>query len=304
MDRLCGNGSSPSMASRRIGCGVARLLAVVTVLGVAGAPAAGAADRSRKEPPRPQKLWNAYPLESAGTPSPQPPASSGRFRPRSAASRGTSDSGDRKSSLLLWVAVGAFGAAVVAFAVSWRGAAPVWRARRRVSSAGERLRAFNADPATRTQGPRETSGEGLALAAHRPHVAWPEVRRLHVPGGRFARKLSQVLHKGADTRAQPRDFSADAVSSAQPRDAEDRDAARERAVLKRKRAAATSEEVRKLRDKKRAVTQERDQREIGALKAKLADPPTKSPIAPGVAGGHEFERRSTLPARPAQKGER
>lgn len=302
MNRLCGNGSSPSMASRRIGYGVARLLAVVTVLGVAGAPAAGAADRSRKEPPRPQKLWNAYPLDSGGTRSPQSPAGSGRFTPPSAAARGTSDSGDRKSSLLLWIAVGTFGAAVVAFAVSWRGAAPVWRARSRLSSAGERLRAFNADPGTRTQG-LETSEEGLARAAHRPQVGRPEVRGLHVPGVRFALTLSQVLHKSADTRAQPRDFSADAVPSARPRDAEDHDAARERAVLRRKRAAATSEEVRKLRDKKRAVTQERDQRENGVLKAKLADPPTK-PIAPGVAGGHEFERRSTLPARPAQKGER
>jgi hypothetical protein len=250
------------MASRRIGSSPPRLFAAVALIAAVLAPAAAAHAAVKAPPPRPQpqKLWNAYPLESGGPQS--PPRSSGRTKPPVGASRSSNGSGQGPSRLLLWIALGCFGASLVAFAVAWRESAPVRRVRRGLITAGELLAAFGADLVSRLQRLRIASAERLALAAHGQGVTWREVRGLRLPGAWSARTSNQALNRPTPPPAEPDEFSPD-----------DYDAAREQAVLKRKLAGAPSEEVRRLRAKNGGVTNGRDKHwETGVLRAKLADP--------------------------------
>jgi hypothetical protein len=251
------------MASRRIGSSPPRLIVAVALIAAVLAPAAAAHAAVKAPPPRPQpqKLWNAYPLESGGPQS--APRSSGRTKPPVGASRSSNGSGQGPSRLLLWIALGCFGASLVAFAVAWRETAPVRRVRRGLITVGELLEAFGADLVSRLQRLRIASAERLVLAARGPGVTWHEVRGLRLPGARLARTSNQVLSEPPPPPAESDEFSPD-----------DYDAAREQAVLKRKLAGAPSEEVRRLRAKNGGVTNGRDKQwETGVLRAKLADPP-------------------------------
>jgi hypothetical protein len=251
------------MASRRIGSSPPRLFVAVALIAAVLVPAAAAHAAVKappRPPPQPQKLWNAYPLGSGGPQSPS--RSSGRTKPPAGASHRSNGSGQGPSRLLLWIALGCFGASLVAFAVAWRETAPVRRVRRGLITGGELLAAFGADLVSRLQRLRIASAERLALAAHGPDVTWREVRGLRLAGARLARTSNQVLSKPPQPPAESDEFSPD-----------DYDAAREQAVLKRKLAGAPSEEVRRLRAKNGGVTNGRDKQwETGVLRAKLADP--------------------------------
>jgi hypothetical protein len=98
-----------------------------------------------------------------------------------------------------------------------------------------------------------------------------------------------VPNKAIQPPAEPDDLSVEVVPERRPPEADeadDYDAAREQAVLKRKLATAPSEEVRTLRAKNGGVTNGRDEQwETGVLRAKLAEAPTKTRRAtPGTAG--------------------
>jgi len=179
------------------------------------APAGAGASAKEPPPPRPVRLWKAYPLDAPRGDAAQPGARIRSSKPGPAA---RSSEPAERSSLLLWISLCAFAAAVVAIVISWR-AHLAW-ARGGVKSARQRAARL-----------RTTRQKGLPPAAH---------------AARTARQNGPV----------------------------DDAAVHERALLKRKQATATSESLKKLKEKKREETRERYKpREIGVLKAKLADRP-------------------------------
>jgi hypothetical protein len=230
--------------------------------------------------PQPQELWHAYPLDAKATQG-QPHKPRARVPSPSTTAR---ESGGGPSSLLLWISLAAFAASLLAFAVSWRESLRLRRMRRALLLAGDNVRAFCRDLATGMRRLRPSRTSRLALIARRPNFRRTEPRQL-------AQVLTDVLHQRTATHPQNVDVGLHSVLS--PREEpEGSDAAREREVLKQKRAAATSAEVRKLKEKTRAVASDTARRdEIRMLKAKLADSPESSPGA-------------MLAARRVQKGER
>jgi hypothetical protein len=128
-----------------------------------------------------------------------------------------------------------------------------------VADAPGRIRAIGTDLGARAQRLHAVE-KGLVLAAHGPRVAWPDRRSVHLPGIRFVRALTEALQERSMVRPHGKSLAVDVVSA---RDGE-------RAVLKRKRAAAASETAKKLREREK-------EREVGVLKAKLsAIPPDPS----------------------------
>jgi hypothetical protein len=149
------------------------------------------------------------------------------------AARPPASSGD-SSRLYLWIALGALGAASAVFTLSWAG--HVGRARERLLVQGREL----AGSLRRVGFAAE---EGLALAAQ----------------GRRARRLTPRVEDVEVERVRP------------PRPLE-RDAARERHVLKQKRAGTASSGIEKLKQKTRRPAEA----EVDVLKAKLAVAPTRN----------------------------
>jgi len=244
MDRLCGNESSTSIASRRIGFSGACLLVLFALSAAVPGPATGAGPAAKSPPgPQPQKLWNAYPLERQGSTGSARGSGHGKAAP--AASRSSNDSGRGSSSFLLWVALVCFGASLVAFAVGWREASPARRFRRSLITFGDGLGAFAADVVSWAVRPRATPAQPFALPAP------------------------------AHTPAEPHDLKREVAQLQRPRAVDDYDAAREQAVLKRKRAAVASDEIRTLRAKNGGQEPDgrSEHREAGVLKAKLAASP-------------------------------
>jgi len=285
MSRLCGNGSSAPIASRRVERRPVVLLLVAAGALVAGSLVASstalAEGSGKPSHPQPQKLWNAYPLDPKGAQGqPQKPQ-----KPRSTSPSTTArQSGGGSSSLVpLWIGLAAFAASLLAFAVSWRESPRLRPTRRALILAGDNVRAVGRDLASAMRRLRPPRTNQLALIPRRPSFRRTEPREL-------AQVLTDVLHDHAATRAQTVDVRLHSVPSLRE-EPEGSDAARERAVLKQKRAAATSAEVRKLKEKTRAPYDTGRRDEIGMLKAKLADSPESSPGA-------------TLAARRVQKGER
>jgi hypothetical protein len=219
MNRVCGREwVSPEASRRRLRHALVILSAVLvalTVCTVAGAESG--------QPPQPQPLWHAYPLDA------NPPAT--RTTPSPA--RRPASSGD-SSRLYLWIALGALGAAIVVFTLSWAG--HVGRARERLLVQGGELAGW-----LRRVG--LAAEEGLALAAQ----------------GRRGRGLTPGVEDVEVERVRP------------PRPLE-RDAARERHVLKQKRADSASSGIEKLKQKTRRPAEE----EVDVLKAKLAVAPTRN----------------------------
>jgi hypothetical protein len=100
-------------------CGIhLRVLALCAALAVLGLTAGAARADNAAPSPQPQNLWHAYPLDN-GSRSPAAPRAT-----RAAARTSSTDSG--RSTVLLWVAVAAFGAAAAAFAVSRRRSGRPW----------------------------------------------------------------------------------------------------------------------------------------------------------------------------------
>jgi hypothetical protein len=263
MKRLCVKEDPPSAPIRVVGRRrIAHLLAAAGAVFAVLAPAAPAgAGGSGNEPPqpRPARLWKAYPLDAPRGGAAQPRAHVRSSKP-GAAPR-SSESGERPS-LLLWISLAAFAAAVLAIVISWR-AHLAW-VRGGVKRGRQRAARLMARPQS-----------DLTLAARAAPTGRPQ-GRLHA--------LTDALHSRVPTRTWLHEVDGHAAPSARQVGPVDRDATQERALLKRKQAAATSESVKKLKEKKPAETRERYKgHEIGVLKAKLADRP---------------------PARSAQKGER
>lgn len=285
MSRLCGNGSSAPTASRRIELRPLAVLLAVAVAAVSGflvaSSTALAESSGGPSHPQPQKLWNAYPLDAKGAQG-QPQEPRGRATSPSTAPR--ESGGGSSSLLLLWISLAAFAASLLAFAVSWRESPRLRPTRRALILAGDNVRAFCIDLAAGARRLRPSLTSRLALIARRPSVRRTEPRPL-------AEVLTDVLHQRTAPRPQNGDAGLRSVPS--PREEPDgSEAARERALLKQKRAAATSAEVRKLKEKTRAEAHDTARRdEIGMLKAKLADSPESAPGA-------------MLAARLVQKGER
>jgi hypothetical protein len=272
------------MASRRIEPRPLALLLAVAVSAVGflvASPTALAEGSGRPSHPQPEKLWNAYPLDgNSAEGQPQKP----RGRVTSASTTPRQSGGGKSSLLLLWISVAAFAASLLAFAVSWRESPRLRPTRRALILAGDNVRAFCRDLAAGARRLRPLLTSRLALIARGPSPRRTDPRGL-------AEVLTDVLHQRTAARPQSADAGLHSVPS--PGEEPDgSDAARERAVLKEKRAAATSAEVRKLKEKTRAVAYDTARRdEIGMLKAKLAD---SSESAPGAM----------LAARQVQKGER
>jgi hypothetical protein len=243
------------MASRRIGWGPLPPLLVVgaAFVGLLLASSAALAAGSKGRPhPQPQQLWNAYPLDAKGSQEqlqkPSAPATAPETTPR--------QSGGGSSSLLLvWISLAAFGASLLAFAVSWRASPRLRPALRALILAGDNVRAFGVGLAAEMRLLRRAPAERLAL------VAPTEPSQL-------TRLLTDVLHERLHALPAP------------PEEPQATNGARERAVLKEKRAEAALADVRKLKDKTRAAARETDRRdEVGILKAKLADSPESAPGA-------------------------
>lgn len=269
------------MASRRVERWPFALLLVVAVAAVAGflgaSPASLAAGSGERPHPQPQKLWNAYPLDAKGIHAPRGRVTSPSPTPRE--SRGGSS-----SLLLLWISLAAFGASLVGFAVAWRESPRLRSTRRALIFAGDNVRAFGRDLAAGMLRLRSSSSGRLAMIARRPSAG-------RAAPGQLAQVLSAVLHELTPPRPQNAEVRLHALPSPQE-EPEASDTARERAVLKQKRAAATSAEVRKLKEKTRAVARDTQRiDEIAMLKAKLADSVETS------SGG-------AFAARGLQKGER
>jgi hypothetical protein len=271
------------MASRRI-----ERRPLVLLLAVAGTALSGflvasstalAAGSGGPSHPQPQQLWNAYPLDAKG-PQGQPEKPRGRVTSPSTTPR--ESGGGASSLLLLWVSLAAFAASLLAFAVSWRESPWLRPTRRALILAGDNVRAFCRDLAAAVRRLRPSLTTRLALVARRPSRTEPR---------QLAQVLTDVLRQRTAARQQNAGVGLHSVPS--PREEpEASDVARERAVLKQKRAAATSAEVRKLKEKTRAEAHDTARRdEIGMLKAKLADSPESSP-------------GEMLAARLVQKGER
>jgi hypothetical protein len=254
MKRLCANEDPPSPATREIGrrC-IAHLVAAAgAAFAVLALAAPAGADVSGKEPPqpRPQVLWNAYPLDAPRGGTAQPKAHVQSSKPKPAASPHSRASGKR-SSRLLWISLAAFAAALAVIAISWR--ANVAWARGRVKRA--RRRAARLLP---------TPQKDLTPGAHPAPTARPE--------GTPPDTLTDALEARAATHTVLHKTDAHAAPSARQDGPVDRAANQEQTLLKRKQAVATSESVKKLKEKKRVETRERYTRhEIGVLKAKLAD---------------------------------
>jgi hypothetical protein len=285
MSRLFGNGSSAPIASRWVERRPVALLLVAAGAVVAGflvASSTALAEGSGKPShPQPQKLWNAYPLDPKGAQGQPQKTQKPRITSPSTPAR---ESGGGSSSLLpLWISLAAFAASVLAFAVSWRESPRLRPTRRALILAGDNVRAVGRDLAAAMRRLRPPRTNQLALIAHRTSSGRTEPRQL-------AQVLTDVLHQHAATRPENVDVGLHSVPSP-PEETEVSDADRERAVLKQKRAAATSAEVRKLKEKTRAPYDAGRRDEIGMLKAKLADSPESS------AG-------AMLAARRVQKGER
>jgi hypothetical protein len=271
MNRLCWKRCSAAPTTRE---GARRRAARVLAIGGAALAflvlaASASAAGSGKEPPQPKPnpLWNAYPLDAPRGSGEQPPARVRRSTPTPAASSRSSGS-DNGSSLLLWISLAAFGAALIAFAISWR--AHVAWAGPGVMRARERFRAAGARVATRVERLLAAPEKGLTLVAQGPRLAWPE-RRLQA--------LTEALHERVAMRSRRRDVRTEPVA---PNDSVNGAETPEQALLRRKRAAATSEALKKLKEKNGAETREHyKQHEVGVLKAKLADPSTPRPAEKG-----------------------
>ncbi len=266
MKRLCVNEDLPSPPIRVVGRRrIAHLLAAAGAAFAVLAPAApaGAAGSGNEPPqPRPERLWKAYPLDGprAGTAQPQvhvrsskPGAPQPRAHVRSSkpdAAPRASESGGRPS-LLLWISLAAFAAAALAIVISWR--AHVAWARGGVKRARQRAVRLRAAPQ-----------KSLTPAAHAART------------GRLEGRLTHALHARVARRAWLNEVDAHAAPSARQYGPVDHAAVHERVLLKRKQAAATSESLKKLKEKKRVETRERYKpHEIGVLKAKLADRPAQ-----------------------------
>jgi hypothetical protein len=249
MSRLCGNRCSSPTASRRVERRPLLLLLVVATTSFVTAPSpAQAASPATPPHPQPQKLWNAYPLDAKGAQAQTatPPA---RHTPSPSAAR---ESRGGSSSLWLWISLAAFAASLLAFTVAWRESPRLRRARRALIGAGDNVRALRRARRTRA-----------ALLAREPGPRRAEPEEL-------VQLLTTVLNQDTPSHEQNGDVEPQVVPSAEP------DAARQHEVLKRKRAAATTAEVQRLKEKTRPTAHGRRD-EIGTLKAKLVDSSELSP---------------------------
>jgi hypothetical protein len=243
MAQVCGTHPGLRVARwRPRGLRVLRALALCAAAAalVSTTEAARADSAPPRHPPQPQNLWHAYPLDDRSPGASPTPASPAAAEPTSTNSNG--------APVLLWVAVAAFGAAAVAFAVWWRRSGRSW-------PLADRL----------------VADHGLVFATQGPHVHARVSPRLQVSVARLTRMFTETVRRPAPVDAKVEQSPA-ANASAAPDDS-----AAERSLLKRKGADPKRSETRKLKEKERRMPRERGDDDVSVLKAKLAESSSHSP---------------------------